>query len=182
MRNLMIRILAMNILVIIACWSTESSAGLFKVVRVYDGDTVKAVGHDIEIKVRLVGIDAPETSKGKRKPGQPFARRAEKHLAGLVLNKTVDIKGYGSDRYGRILAEIYLYEKNINLEMVKTGYAEVYSGSPPRGFYLKGYQKAETLAKNSYRGIWSQGPDYISPAFWRKNQKKDDKLGGVESK
>jgi endonuclease YncB( thermonuclease family) len=45
---------------------TTSAAGLFKVVRVYDGDTVKAVGHDIEIKVRLVGIDAPETSKGKR--------------------------------------------------------------------------------------------------------------------
>ena len=33
--------------------------GQFKVTRVYDGDTIKAQGHDIEIKVRLVGIDAP---------------------------------------------------------------------------------------------------------------------------
>jgi len=168
----MIPIFAMSLLVIFACCPTISSAGLFKVVRVYDGDTVKAVGHDIEIKVRLVGIDAPETSKRKREIGQPFGRKAERHLAGLVLNKIVNIKGYGSDRYGRILAEIYIDEKNINLEMVKTGYAEVYSGSPPRGFYLGGYQKAETLARNSSRGIWSQGQEYISPAFWRKNQKK----------
>jgi endonuclease YncB( thermonuclease family) len=63
----------------------------FMVVRVYDGGTIKAVGYDIEIKVRLVGIDAPETSKGKRKPGQPFGRKAEKHLAALVLNKIVDL-------------------------------------------------------------------------------------------
>ena len=72
--------------------AVDRSGQIFKVIRVYDGDTIKAVGHDIEIKVRLVGIDAPETSKGKRKPGQPFGRKAEKHLAALILNKVVDIK------------------------------------------------------------------------------------------
>ena len=68
-------------------------AGQFKVVRVYDGDTLKAVGHDIEIKVRLVGIDTPETSKKKNDPGQPYSQSAKKFLAGLVLNKDVEIKG-----------------------------------------------------------------------------------------
>ena len=170
MRSKMISVVAMSMSVIFACWPTISTAGLFKVVRVYDGDTVKAVGYDIEIKVRLVGIDAPETSKGKRKPGQPFGRKAEKHLAALVLNKIVDIKGYGSDRYGRILAEIYIDDKNINLEMVKTGYAEVYSGRSPRGLYMKEYQKAEVWARNSGQGIWSQGDNYISPALWRKSK------------
>jgi len=87
----------------------------------------------------------------------------------------VDIKGYGSDRYGRILGEIYIGDKNVNLEMVKTGYAEVYSGRPPRGFYLREYEKAEIWAKHANRGIWSQGEEYISPAFWRKNQKKGQK-------
>jgi len=170
MRRKMIPIFVMSLLAIFAGWPTISSAGLFKVVRVYDGDTVKAVGHDIEIKVRLVGIDAPETSKGKNQAGQPFGRKAEKYLAGLVLNKVVDIKGYGSDRYGRILAEIYIEEKNINLEMVKTGYAEVYNGSPPRGFYLKEYRAAENGARSSGQGIWSQGDNYISPALWRKSK------------
>lgn len=170
MRLKMIPIFAMSLLVIFACWPTISLAGLFKVVRVYDGDTVKVAGHDIEIKVRLVGIDAPETSKKKREPGQPYGRRAGKYLAGLVLNKIVNIKGYGSDRYGRILAEIYIDDKNINLEMVKTGYAEVYSGRPPRGLYMKEYQKAEVWARNSGQGIWSQGAKYTSPALWRKSK------------
>ena len=52
-----------------------SSAGQFKITRVYDGDTVKAYGHDIEIKVRLVGIDAPETSRKKGESGQPSVSR-----------------------------------------------------------------------------------------------------------
>ena len=70
-----------------------SLAGQFKVIRVHDGDTVKARGHDIEIKVRLVGIDAPEKPKKKRQPGQPFCQESKKYLAGLILNKTVGIKG-----------------------------------------------------------------------------------------
>jgi len=93
---------------------------------VSDGDTVKAEGHDIEIRIRLAGIDTPETAKGKRKPGQPYSQRAKKYLAELVLNKTVDIKGYGLGPYNRVLGVIYLDGKNINLEMVKAGLAEVY--------------------------------------------------------
>ena len=94
-----------------------SFAGQFKVVRVYDGDTVKAVGHDIEIKVRLVGIDAPETSKNKRDPGQPFSEKAPKYLTGMVLDKIVEIKGYGLGPYNRILGVVYVDGKNVNPEI-----------------------------------------------------------------
>ena len=41
-----------------------------------------------------MGIDAPETAKGKKTPGQPFSQRTKKHLAKMVLNKVVDVKGY----------------------------------------------------------------------------------------
>lgn len=64
-------------------------AGQFKIIRVSDGDTVKAQGYDIEIKVRLVGIDAPETSRKKHDPGQPYSQKSKEYLAALVLNKTV---------------------------------------------------------------------------------------------
>ncbi len=95
---------------------------------------VKAKGHEIETKIRLVGIDAPETSKKKREPGQLYSQRAKKYLTELVLNKTIAVKGHGIDRYNRILSVIYLNGKNINLEMVKASLAEVYRGRPPRGF------------------------------------------------
>ena len=145
-----------------------SFAGQFKIIRVYDGDSVKAFGHDIEINVRLAGIDAPETSREKRDPGQPFSQQAKKYLSGLVLNKFVDIKGYGLDRYSRILGVIYLGDRNINLEMVKTGLAEVYRGKPPREFDTAPYLEAEKRAREAKTGMWSLGDKYISPKDWRK--------------
>jgi len=151
--------------------TTVSLADQFKITRVYDGDTVKAQGHDIEIIVRLVGIDAPETSRKKREPGQPYSQKAKKYLAGLVLNKTVDIKGYGLDRYNRILGVIYLNKKNINLEMVKTGLAEVYRGKPARGFDTEPYLEAEKRAREAKTGMWSLGDKYISPKDWRKTNR-----------
>ena len=67
-------------------------------IRVVDGDTIRIKGASGEMTVRLVGIDAPEVSHKKREPRQPYSQQATKHLAGLVLNKTVDIKEYGHDR------------------------------------------------------------------------------------
>lgn len=145
-----------------------SFAGQFKVTRVYDGDTLTARGHDIDIKVRLVGIDAPETSKKKRDPGQPYSQQSKKHLAALVLNKSVDVKGYGQDRYGRILALVTCNGKNVNLEMVMAGLAEVYRGKHAPGFDLEPYLLAEHKAYSEERGMWSLGEKYISPRDWRK--------------
>jgi len=139
------------VFVLILLLTTITLAGQFKVTRVYDGDTIKAEGHDITIKVRLVGIDAPETSKKKRDPGQPYSDKAKKHLAGLILNKVVDIKGYGLGRYNRILGVIYLNGNNINLEMVKQGLAEVYRGKVPRGFDSARYLNAEREAREAKR-------------------------------
>ena len=159
--------------VILLILPSLSIAGQFRVVRVYDGDTLKAVGHDIEIKVRLVGIDAPETSKKKNEPGQPFSKQATKYLANLVLNETVEIKGYGLDRYNRILGEVFVGSWNVNLEMIKAGLAEVYRGKPPRGFDLRLYQESESKAKKSKLGMWELGDKYMSPKEWRKMRRKD---------
>ena len=151
--------------------SSFAFAGQFKITRVYDGDTVKAQGHDIESTVRLVGIDAPETSKKKREPGQPYSQQAKKYLTSVVLNKSVDIKGYGLDRYNRILGVISHDGKNINLEMVKAGLAEVYRGKPPREFDTVPYLEAEKRAKEAKTGMWFLGDKYISPKDWRKMHK-----------
>ena len=151
---------------------TVSSAGQFKVTGVYDGDKVKAEGHDIEIKVRLVGIDTPERPKMKGQPGQPYSEQAKKYLERLVLNKVVDIKSYGIGSYNNILGVIYLDGKNINLEMVKAGLAEVYRGRAPHKFPLLPYWQAEKEARDDKRGMWSLGDEYVSPKTWRKMHMK----------
>ena len=151
---------------------TLSLAGQFTVTKVYDGDTVKAKGHDIEIKVRLVGIDTPETSKKKRDPGQPYSQRAKKYLAGLVLNKTVDIKGYGMGPFNRILGVIYFLQFFDQVQFLEAGLAEVYRGRAPHKFPLLPYWQAEKEAKDDKRGMWILGDKYVSPKDWRKMHRK----------
>ena len=160
------------IVVLLLTISASSLAGQFKVTRVTDGDTVKVAGNDEKMTIRLVGIDAPETSKKKNEPGQPFSQKSTKHLAGLVLNKSVEIKSYGTDRYGRTLGVIFVGEKNVNLEMVKAGLAEVYRGQPAKGLDLKSYWNAETEARKTGIGMWSLGDKYISPKEWRRMHRK----------
>ena len=147
-------------------------AGQFKVTRVTDGDTVKVAGNGENMTIRLVGIDAPETSKKKNQPGQPFSRKSTKYLANLVLNKSVEVKSYGTDRYGRTLGVVFVDGKNVNLEMVKAGLAEVYRGKPAGGLDLEPYWKAEAEAKKAGIGMWSLGDKYISPKEWRRMHKK----------
>lgn len=150
---------------------TASYAAQFKVTRVSDGDTLKAESQGIEITVRLVGIDAPETSRKKNQPGQPFSKRAKLHLTKMVLNKIVEIDGYGLDRYSRMLGVVYVDEKNVNLELIKQGLAEVYRGRPPKGLDLETYWKAEAEAREARLNMWSLGDKYISPKDWRKLHK-----------
>ena len=153
--------------------SSTSIAGELRVVRVTEGDTIEAVADHMEIIVRLVGIDAPELGRKKNEPGQPFSTKATKYLANLVLKKTITIKEYGNDQYGRMLGVVFVNGKNANLEMVKAGLAEVYRGKQPRYFNVKIYQDAEAEAKKNKRGMWVQGDKYISPREWRKMRKKD---------
>jgi len=70
------------------------------------------------------------------------------------------------------LGVISVNGKNVTLEMIKAGLAEVYRGRPPRGFDLAPYRKAETKAKKDKRGMWTLGAKYISPRDWRKMHRK----------
>jgi micrococcal nuclease len=150
--------------------SLSLAADSYQVSRVVDGDTIhlRAANSSSDIIIRLVGIDAPEVSHKKHEPSQPFGQAATKHLAGLVLNKTVTIQPYGQDRYGRTLAVVLLSGTSINLEMVKAGLAEVYRGTPAPRFDNGPYQKAEREAQATGRGMWVQGDKYVSPREWRR--------------
>jgi endonuclease YncB( thermonuclease family) len=159
---------AVILLLLTLCFSIPLHAAQYKCTRVTDGDTITVTQNGFKTTIRLVGIDAPEKSRKKHEPGQPFSQNSTKYLAGMVLNKNVDIVPYGNDRYGRTLGVVYVDGKNVNLEMVKAGLAEVYRGKPAKGFDNGPYQKAEDEARRAGIGMWSLGDKYISPKDWRK--------------
>ena len=163
---------AISLLTLLVILPVLSIADEFKVIRVYDGDTITVIENEKKIRVRLVGIDSPETSKDKNKPGQPFSQKSKKYLSWLILNEKVEIKSYGIDHFGRIWGVVYNEGENINLEMVKEGYAEVYRGKSPDGFDLTQYKSAEKEAREAKKEIWVQGNKYISPFVWRRMNKK----------
>lgn len=146
-----------------------SLAGEFKVTRVYDGDKILVVRDRTVIrKVRLVGIDAPETSQKKYQTGQPYSQQAKEYLEGLILNKEVSIMSYDLDVYNRVLGVVFWKGININLQMLRSGLAEVYRGNPTKGLDLEPYWQAEKKAKAAMRGMWSLGDKYMSPIEWRR--------------
>ena len=84
----------------------------------------------------------------KNELGHPYSLKATKFLAGLVLGKDVCINEYGTDRYGRVLGVLYSGKINVNLEMVRIGYAEVYRSKAAKGFNSDPYWKAEEQARS----------------------------------
>jgi len=95
-----------------------------KVVKVYDGDTIHIIakplngdGEIYKFTVRLRGIDTPEMGTKK-------AEEAKDYLTKLILNKVVKVKDIGIDKYGRILAEIWVNAENVTdlLLNAKLGY------------------------------------------------------------
>ena len=101
------------------------------VLRVYDGDTILVSGPDGRRVIRLLGIDAPETSKGKGEPGQPYSKKSRQYLAGLILNRAITVISFGNDRYDRTLAVIYQDGRDINHAMLRAGPACVPGRLPP---------------------------------------------------
>ncbi len=138
-----------------------------KVERVSDGDTLTAVtSNQTKLRIRLVGIDAPEVPHGE-KPGQPYGEEAREYLSRLIGGRTIRLETYGPDGFNRTLAMVFLGTVNVNVELVQQGLAEVYRGAPCKA-YCRNLRAAELRAKQDHLGMWAQGTTYESPAAFRK--------------
>ena len=90
-------------------------------IRVLDGDTVDIVSdgeHEL-FRVRLWGIDAPETS-------QPYGLAARRALADVILGKDVQVRILSVDLYGRCVGEVFQNSQNVNEYMLRQGLAWYY--------------------------------------------------------
>lgn len=139
------------------------------VTRVADGDTLTVItANQTKLRIRMFGIDAPETPKGTKFPGQPYAKEAEAHLKQLVEGKRVKVEIYGVDHYKRLLSTIFLDGKDVNLAMIEAGLAEVYRGPESGHPYKPQYQAAEASVRSSKNGMWVLGDRYESPRDYRR--------------
>ncbi len=128
------------------------------VTRTVDGDTVYVEYHGREIDVRLIGVDTPETVD----PSQPVgcygpqaSHFTQRMLTGQPIRMEFDVERH--DRYGRVLAYIWLRDRLFNERLVAQGYAVV-STYPPNVRYESRFEAAQAIAIRGDRGLWGACP------------------------
>jgi micrococcal nuclease len=129
----------------------------YKVKSVVDGDTFWVYdGTPKGLKVRLIGINSPETRNTGRTQVEYFGKEAKAYLTRMIAGKSVrlvyDVTKL--DRYGRTLAYAYLENGTfINSEMIRQGYAQVMT-IPPNVRYADLFVRLQAEARNNNRGLW----------------------------
>ena len=149
----------LSCLLLFALWALPAQAEEFtaKVVGIADGDTLTVLKAKQQVKIRLNGIDAPES-------GQEFGSRAKQVASALAFGEEVTVRVHDHDRYGRTVADIILPDgKSLNQELVREGMAWWYRQYAPAD---KTLARLEADAKAAKRGLWAQ-PNPIPPWDWR---------------
>ena len=134
-----------------------------------DGDTLRVESE----RIRLHGIDAPESAQSCRAGGETWAcgEAATRALRGRLAGRPVECTERDRDRYGRIVAVCRVDGADVNAWMVEQGWAVAYRT------YSTDYVSHETAAKAARRGVWRG--DFVEPSRWRRGKRLEAAASGV---
>jgi micrococcal nuclease len=130
----------------------------YSVVKVVDGDTIDINMNGTTERLRLIGMDTPETLD-PRKPVQCFGReasnKAKQILAGVKVRVEADPTQSNRDKYDRLLRYVYLEDgTNYNKYMIQQGYAHEYTYEIPYKYHSE-FKAPEKEARQNDRGLWA---------------------------
>jgi micrococcal nuclease len=160
----------------------EGILGPAEVLRITDGDTLEIELNGQEERVRLIGVDAPELYESRKleldDEDSPLTQAQIQALGDQARGFTEDFIGAQDvyleagfeprDRYGRLLAYVYLpdpdgdwelegaWYRQLNFEIVRAGWAETLTVEP-NSDYEADYREATLEAQDAGRGIWGEG-------------------------
>ena len=150
------RLVALLVVLVLALPAAAQSTLEGTVTRIVDGDTihVRVDGH-IE-KVRYIGVNTPEVHH-PRKGEEPGGRAAADVNRGLVAGRHVrlELDAQSRDRYGRLLAYVWVDDTMVNAELVRRGYAQVMT-IPPNVRHQSLFLKLQREAREAGRGLWAE--------------------------
>jgi len=136
------------------------SKNIYSVVKVVDGDTIDVSIDSKTERLRLIGIDTPETVD-PRKPVQCFGIEASNKAKDMLAGKKVSLEADNTqgerDKYDRLLRYVFLEDgTNFNEYMINEGYAHEYTYSLPYK-YQADFKQAQKNAETSKKGLWGSG-------------------------
>lgn len=133
----------------------EPAPTLYDVVRVVDGDTIIINYHGVEERVRLIGVDTPESVHPDPEKNNEYGEIASNYTKNLLNGKKVEIEFdvQERDHYGRLLAYVYLDGVMVNKTLLSAGMAQV-ATYPPNVRYVDDFRALEQTARASGVGLW----------------------------
>lgn len=134
--------------------SPKEATDQYIVTRVVDGDTLEVKKGDVLEKVRLIGVDTPETVKPNT-PVQPYGKEASDYTKKMLLDKevTLEFDVGKTDRYGRLLAYVYIGDEMFNETLLREGYARLMT-VPPNVKYADRFVAIQKEARETGAGLW----------------------------
>ena len=148
---------------VLAFSASSAHSEQFRVVAVSDGDTVRVLSSgNREMKCRLHGIDAPETS-------QSMGQASKASLSDMIYRKTVDVEVIDQDQYGRSVCRIVLNGVDVNKVQIQRGFAWWYS----RYSNDASYGQAQDTAKRQRLGLWAE-PNPTPPWAFRRQGRSNN--------
>jgi endonuclease YncB( thermonuclease family) len=137
--------------------AVKTQPGLYQVTEFVDGDTIAVNMNGNGEKVRLIGVDTPETHD-PRKPVQCFGIAAATYTKQLIGMNNVRLEAdplnTNRDRYNRLLRYVYVPDgRLVNAEIIKNGYGFAYLSFP----FTKAdeFRQYQTEARQANKGLWS---------------------------
>jgi endonuclease YncB( thermonuclease family) len=128
-----------------------------KVQRVTDGDTFVATVKGRRERIRIIGVDTPE-SVDPHRPDEPFGEEASNFAKHYLDGATVRLAGdvEPRDRYGRMLAYVWLQDGTFwNALLAAEGYAQQLT-IPPNVTYADLFRRLVSEARRNNRGLWAE--------------------------
>jgi micrococcal nuclease len=137
-----------------SAWGADPGSLAGVVVKVVDGDTIHVRLHDRVEKVRYIGVNTPEL-RHPTQGEQAGSREARDANRRLVASRQVrlELDTRERDRYGRLLAYVWVGETMVNAELVDLGYAQVMT-VPPNVRYQQLFLRLQRDAREAGRGLW----------------------------
>lgn len=151
--------------------ATKVTPGFYRVTHVYDGDTILVDMDGNPEKVRLIGIDTPETHDPDVDV-QCYGPEATAYMTNLLDGETVrlesDSTNSNRDRYDRLLRYVFAEDGTlINKSLIEKGYAFAYTRFP---FIKKvDFVAAETAARDSRKGLWAACTPFVTGGVYQTN-------------
>lgn len=138
--------------------NTSAIDGEYEVVSITDGDTFEINYNGTKTKVRLIGVDTPESVHPNSKKNNEYGKQASNYTKSLLEGKTVKLEFDVSptDKYGRLLAYVYLENgEMLNGKLLKEGYAQV-ATYPPNVKYVENFKDIQKEARENKVGFWAK--------------------------